>query len=172
MKMNAAEAMVGLMFSRMVENICRAKVRWFGPATNMVNTTSSSEVANANTAPEMMPGLRQWQGHAAQHREWPRTQAFSSQLYPFVYACQSTTNTDEHQRNGNHCVRHHHTEIGIGDAQAGEHNCMPTPNTTAGTTMGNTNKMRMGPAKKMPLLRSSKPPSCPILSPKPWWLRL
>ena len=57
MKMNAAAAMAGLMFSRMVENICRASVRWFGPATNSVSTTSSSEVAKASTAPDSTPGM-------------------------------------------------------------------------------------------------------------------
>lgn len=49
--------MAGLIFSRMLENICRASVRWFGPATKSVSTTSSSEVAKASTAPESTPGM-------------------------------------------------------------------------------------------------------------------
>ncbi len=53
----AAAATAGLMFSRMLANICRASVRWLGPATNSVITTSSSEVAKANTAPEITPGM-------------------------------------------------------------------------------------------------------------------
>jgi len=35
---------------------CRASVRWFGPATNSVSTTSSNDVAKAKTAPDTIPG--------------------------------------------------------------------------------------------------------------------
>ena len=41
----------------MLENICRANVLWFGPATNRVSTTSSREVAKAKIAPDTTPGI-------------------------------------------------------------------------------------------------------------------
>ncbi|MOA46122.1 hypothetical protein D3C78_1685990 [compost metagenome] len=37
-------------------NICRGKVACSGPARNSVTTTSSNEVAKANSAPEITPG--------------------------------------------------------------------------------------------------------------------
>jgi hypothetical protein len=52
----AAAAMVGLRFSRMPLNICRGRVACSGPARNRVTTTSSNEVAKANSAPEITPG--------------------------------------------------------------------------------------------------------------------
>ena len=52
----ATAAMVGLMFSRMPVNICRGSVTCSGPARNSVTTTSSNEVAKANSAPEITPG--------------------------------------------------------------------------------------------------------------------
>ena len=57
MRRSAAAATVGLIFSRMLENICRASVLWFGPATNRVSTTSSREVAKAKIAPDTTPGI-------------------------------------------------------------------------------------------------------------------
>ncbi|MNR14237.1 hypothetical protein D3C85_1307010 [compost metagenome] len=48
--------MVGLRFSRMPLNICRGMVACSGPARNRVTTTSSKEVAKANSAPEITPG--------------------------------------------------------------------------------------------------------------------
>ena len=48
--------MVGEMFSRMPVNIWRGSVTCSGPARNSVTTTSSNEVANANSAPEITPG--------------------------------------------------------------------------------------------------------------------
>ena len=55
-KMVASAAMVGLMFSRIPENIWRGNVDCPGPARNSVITTSSKDVANANSAPEIKPG--------------------------------------------------------------------------------------------------------------------
>ncbi len=52
----ASAAIVGLMFSRMPVNIWRGSVVWSAPARNSVTTTSSNEVANANSAPEITPG--------------------------------------------------------------------------------------------------------------------
>ena len=54
--MVATAAMLGLMFSRMPENICKGKVRCDGLDKNSVTTTSSNEVANANSPPEITPG--------------------------------------------------------------------------------------------------------------------
>ncbi len=52
----ATAAIVGLMFSRMPVNIWRGSVTCCGPAMNSVTTTSSNEIANANSAPEITPG--------------------------------------------------------------------------------------------------------------------
>ena len=52
----ATAAMVGVMFSRMPVNIWRGSVTCSGPARNRVTTTSSNEVAKANSAPEITPG--------------------------------------------------------------------------------------------------------------------
>jgi hypothetical protein len=54
--MVATAAIAGLTYSRTPEKIWRGSVRWSGPATKSVTTSSSSEVAKANKAPEATPG--------------------------------------------------------------------------------------------------------------------
>ena len=48
--------MVGLIRSRMPANICLGSVRVSGDEMNRATTSSSNEVAKANSAPETTPG--------------------------------------------------------------------------------------------------------------------
>lgn len=70
MNRKAAAATAGLTFSRMVENIWRARVRWLGPATNKVSTTSSSDVAKGEHRARQDTGQRERQGHAEGGEWW------------------------------------------------------------------------------------------------------
>ena len=47
---------VGLIWSRMPENICTGKVRCSAAVRKRATTTSSKEVAKAKIAPEITPG--------------------------------------------------------------------------------------------------------------------
>ena len=53
----AAERIVGLICSRIPENICQGIVRCLYDPTKRTTTTSSKEVTNANKAPEITPGV-------------------------------------------------------------------------------------------------------------------
>ena len=96
---NAAAATVGLIFSRMLENICRARVRWFGPATNRVSTTSSREVAKANTAPVDDAGLEGRQGHAPEDAQRRSAQTACALSIRWVDALERAGDTDHHEGN-------------------------------------------------------------------------
>ena len=54
--MVAAAMIVGLIWSRMPENICTGSVRCSAAVRNSATTTSSNEVTKAKSAPEIMPG--------------------------------------------------------------------------------------------------------------------
>ena len=57
-KINSDEAanIEGLICSLRPENICLGMVLWSGAAKNIMSITSSNEVINANSGPEIMPG--------------------------------------------------------------------------------------------------------------------
>ncbi len=50
-------------------------------------------------------------------------------------------------------MRNDNAEIGIGDIETDEKSCMPTPSTTAGTTIGRRKSVRIGPERKSPRVR-------------------
>ena len=53
----AAESIVGLICSRIPENICHGIVRCLYEPTKRTTTTSSNEVTKAKRAPEITPGV-------------------------------------------------------------------------------------------------------------------